>query len=212
MIGHDQYVVASIVESKTKPTMDQLLAIDETLKKVLEDKTDKRSNNENGPEGEDEKDFEKDSADNPQQLIKYLRAVQPVPKDLRFPTCKAVDMEGMPRLKREIGSIESDGVYSGRRFRKTAGGWSMIARKLRIGSTSRNLPRNLRFFSASERTWPASAYRVNNSSCESTDLTRVSFQIRFIAVQMQVDETDAIFLHVLNDFELIVRNRDSNGL
>ena len=96
MIGHDQYVVASIVESKTKPTMDQLLAIDETLKKVLEDKLTKDPITKMVLKVRMKKDFEKDSADNPQQLIKTLRAVQPVPKDFRFPTCKAVDMEGCP--------------------------------------------------------------------------------------------------------------------
>lgn len=45
---HDKEVVASIVESRTRPMMEQLAAIDEKLKKVFEDKTDKRSDNENG--------------------------------------------------------------------------------------------------------------------------------------------------------------------
>ena len=114
---HDQDVVASIVESKTKPMMEQLAAIDETLKKVFEDKTEKRSNNENGPEGEDEKDLEKDSADNPPLLIKHLRAVHPVPNDFRFPTCKAVDMWRLWIYGKPINGLDPFHLLSGKLMR-----------------------------------------------------------------------------------------------
>lgn len=66
---------------------------------------------------EDEKDVEKDSDDNPPQLIKHLRAVYPVPKDFRFPTCKAVDMWRLQIYGKPIEHLDPFHLLSGKLMR-----------------------------------------------------------------------------------------------
>lgn len=109
---HDKNVVANIVDSRTKPIMDQLTAMDKVLQEALRKSSVIRE--EMIIEEAEEVD---QAADPPLAQIKHLRAVHPLPTDFRFPRSSAAEMWRLWVNGKPIEKLDPYHLLSGKLMR-----------------------------------------------------------------------------------------------